>query len=213
MAASTSITRTFTGLRAGTWSVEATVPGFRVTTDKSSVTIGSAGERVAVTFTFTRTDAALAKFSTGFVTLTGPTTVRMPVAPVRSRSRLPPRWRAPAPTVVPRSTSPPATPVSSTSARPVWPRPRRWSAAPRSARTSERTVVVPAGTKAARFVADAANDAADLDLTVYRLNAAGTPVAVAGQSATGAADETVTLLNPVAASYPVVVNGSRRCPR
>ena len=33
-----------------------------------------------VTFTFTRTDAPLGQFSTGFVTLTGPPTVRLPVA-------------------------------------------------------------------------------------------------------------------------------------
>jgi hypothetical protein len=78
--------------------------------------------------------------------------------------------------------------------------------------TLERDVSIAAGTKVARFVADAANNAADLDLTVYRLNAAGARVAVAGQSATGAADETVTLTNPVAATYEVVVDGYDAAP-
>ena len=62
-------------------------------------------------------------------------------------------------------------------------------------------------------VADAANDAADLDLYVYRYNAAGTAlVALAGQSATGSADEMVTLQNPVAAKYLVVVDGYSAAP-
>ena len=41
------------------------------------------------------------------------------------------------------------------------------------------------GSKVARFDLDAVNDSADLDLYVYRLDAAGVPVALAGQSATG----------------------------
>jgi hypothetical protein len=56
------------------------VPGFTVTTDKPSVTITSVGQEVPVAFTFTRTDAPLTQFAKGFVTLTGPTRVRMPVA-------------------------------------------------------------------------------------------------------------------------------------
>ena len=63
------------------------------------------------------------------------------------------------------------------------------------------------GTKVARFDLDAVNDAADLDLFVYRLNDAGTPVAVAGQSATGSADEQVTLTNPAKGKYLVSIDG------
>ena len=43
--ASTTIARTFTGLRAGTWNVSASVPGFTVATDKSQVVIAKAGDR------------------------------------------------------------------------------------------------------------------------------------------------------------------------
>lgn len=45
---------------------------------------------------------------------------------------------------------------------------------------------------------------ADLDLVVYQLDAAGTPIA-AFQSATGSADERVNLLAPAAGSYLVEV--------
>jgi hypothetical protein len=69
-------------------------------------------------------------------------------------------------------------------------------------------VTIAAGTKAARFVADAANNAADLDHYVSRYNAAGTALeALVGQSATGSADEEVTLVAPKAAKYLVVIDG------
>jgi hypothetical protein len=69
-------------------------------------------------------------------------------------------------------------------------------------------VEVPANTSLARFDLDAGNDGADLDLYVYRMNAAGTAlVALAGQSATGSADERVDLHRPVAATYYVVAEG------
>ena len=48
----------------------------------------------------------------------------------------------------------------------------------------------------ARFDLDAVNNSADLDLYVYRLNDAGVPVALAGQSATASADESVTADQP-----------------
>lgn len=213
VAASTAITRTFTGLKAGTWNLNVNVPGFAVTTDKSSVRIAKAGDSVAVTFTFTRTDAPLAEFATGFVTLTGPTTVRLPIAlrPVSVK----------APTSVSGTGAEGRTPIEITAGYTgeldVVP---SGLAQATTVQTSidvgdayQREVTVPAGTKVARFFADAANDAADLDLTVYRYNAAGTELAaVAGQSATGSADETVTLLEPLAAKYLVVIDGYAGAP-
>ena len=64
----------------------------------------------------------------------------------------------------------------------------------------------------ARFDLDAVNNAADLDLYVYRLDAAGVPVALAGQSATASADESVTLTNPVKANYLVEIDGFSAAP-
>jgi len=62
-------------------------------------------------------------------------------------------------------------------------------------------VAVPAGTKAARFSLDSADDTADLDLFVYL---GGDLVDL---SASGSADEQVTLLNPAEGTYDVYVNG------
>jgi hypothetical protein len=67
--------------------------------------------------------------------------------------------------------------------------------------TKHYEVVVPAGTKAARFSLDSVDDTADLDLFVYF---DGDFVDL---SASGAADEEVTLLNPAEGTYDVFVNG------
>jgi len=67
--------------------------------------------------------------------------------------------------------------------------------------TDRYTVTVPADTKAARFDLDSLDDTADLDLFVY----------LDGEfldlSASGAADEQVTLLAPDPGTYDVYVNG------
>jgi hypothetical protein len=62
-------------------------------------------------------------------------------------------------------------------------------------------VVVPAGTRAARFSLDAADDTADLDLFVYLDGD------LVDLSASGNADEEVTLLDPAEGTYKVYVNG------
>jgi subtilisin family serine protease len=67
--------------------------------------------------------------------------------------------------------------------------------------TKHYTVTVPAQTAAARFSVDAGDDMADLDLYVYQGGQ------LVGISASGAADEQVTLLNPAEGTYDVYVNG------
>jgi subtilisin family serine protease len=62
-------------------------------------------------------------------------------------------------------------------------------------------VTVPAGAKAARFSLDSGDDTADLDLFAYRNGA------LQALSASGAADEQVTLIAPAAGTYDVYVNG------
>ncbi len=70
--------------------------------------------------------------------------------------------------------------------------------------TDRREVVVPAGTKLARFDVDgAAGD--DLDLYVYQV--VGGEETLVDFSADGDAEETVTLANPEAATYVTYVNG------
>ena len=112
--ASTTIARTFTGLRSGTWNVSASVPGFEVSTDKSQVVIAKAGDKVTVNFTFIRTTAPLGQFSTGFATLTGAGVPRSgcPSPCGRCRSRRRRRCAAPGPPAAPRWRSRLATPVS-----------------------------------------------------------------------------------------------------
>jgi hypothetical protein len=67
--------------------------------------------------------------------------------------------------------------------------------------TKKYSLVVPAGTVAARFDLDSADDTADLDLYVYK---GGVFVDL---SASGAADEQVTLRSPEAGTYDVYVSG------
>lgn len=67
--------------------------------------------------------------------------------------------------------------------------------------TKKYSVAITAGNTAARFSLDALDDTADLDLFVYK----GTTLVAL--SASGAADEQVTLLAPAAGTYDVYVNG------
>jgi len=212
--ASTTISRTFTGLQPGTWTIAADLPGFETTTNVPAVTIGAAGGSDSVDFTFTRKDAPLGQFATGFVTLTGPTTVRLPVAlrPVSVKADAEVRGTGASGSVPVEVTA------GFTGNLTILP------AGLDQAFTRSDTVAaggayerfpieIAAGTKVARFDLDAANDAADLDLYVYKMNAAGTALAsLEGQSATGAADESVTLNAPSAGKYYVLIDGYAAAP-
>ena len=208
VAATTAITRTFTGLETGTWNVAVDLPGFDVTTDKPSVTITTVGQKVPVTFTFTRTSAPLAEFAKGFVTLTGPTRVRMPVA------LRPVAVKAPASVAGTGADGTAKIDITAGFTGDLDVKPSGLAKATTVQQSIavgdslEQDVTIADGTKVARFFADAANDAADLDLYVYRYNAAGTALeALVGQSATGSADEEVTLMAPAARKYLVVIDG------
>lgn len=208
LAGTRTISRTFTAVTPGTYQVGIDVPGFTVATSAEALTFGAVGEQQTLDITFTRDSAALAAWSSGFVTLTGPEVVRMPVA------------------LRPVSVSAPAEVSGSGASGSVdvtvgagftgdlqvdqagfaEGAVQSGSLAPGEALATIVDVVP--GTSFARFDLDAANDGADLDLYVYRMNAAGTAlVALAGQSATGSADERVDLLAPAAGKYYVVSEG------
>ena len=209
-----TVRRTFQALQRGTWTVDADVPGYEVTTSVAQVTGNAGGTRsTSVDFTFTRTDAPLAAWASGFVTLTGPTTVRMPVA-LRPVS-------VAAPAEVSATAADGSVGITVTSGfsgeldlatqglTQGVTRPGSIEATVAVASISE----VPTGTSLARFDLDSANDAGDFDLEVYRMNAEGTElVAVAGISATGAADERVDLLDPVPGLYYSVVSNYANAP-
>lgn len=212
VAGSQTITRSFTALQAGTWKVSVSVRGFTTSAPKS-LTFAQ-GESKPCAITFTRAKAALGQWAKGFLILTGPTTVRLPIA------LKPVAVKAPAEvsgtgvsgsvpvTIVAGDTGNLAITTAGLAAGV-----RTAGSIPSgSANAAERTVVVPAGTTLARFDVDAAQEQGDFDLYVYRLDATGEPVALAGQSATGAADERVDLKNPAPASYLVVIENFATVP-
>jgi hypothetical protein len=198
---------------AATYTASASLPGFDVTISPASMTLAT-GDQATFTVTFARTDAALDTWAKGSLTWNdGTHRVRIPVA-VR-----PVPVRAPAEVHVAASASGSqdfsvtpgftgnlentvsglvgVTPIADSvttgdfdSTNPI-----------ADADTKHYQVVVPAGTRAVRFSLDSADDTADLDLFVYK----GTTLV--GLSASGAADEQVTFLDPAAATYDVYVNG------
>ncbi len=76
----TSFTRSFRATRAGKWKVEVKVPGFNGTSSRQTLVSKRSGDLEDLTFTFERTTAPLSAFTFGYITLTGRTTVRLPVA-------------------------------------------------------------------------------------------------------------------------------------
>ncbi|RYB96613.1 protease [Nocardioides glacieisoli] len=207
---SVTIKRTFTAVRAGTWNVAASVPGFDVAIADSSGDASfelAAGAKETVTFTFTTTTATLGQFSTGFATLTGTTSVRLPIA------LRPVSVSAPAEVTGAGATGSADVAITAGFSGQLDVKPSGLARATTNAGTLavgavySDPVTIAADTKFARFDVDATNNGADLDLYVYRLDDAGVPVELVGQSATGSADERVTLTNPEAGNYLVEVDG------
>ena len=198
-----TVTRTFTGLRAGTWTVAATFPA-----STSPLAVGDVHRRrveaTRSTFTFTRTTRRPRAVRQGLRHPHRPHHVRMPVA------------------LRPVSVTAPASVAGTGAERSHSDRDHRWlhRQARRQAqrpgqghdgrpvdrgqqRPSDLVVTIAEGTSLALFVFDSANNAVYFDLYVYRLNAAGTAlVDLVDHSATGAADETVHMSRPRARPVP-----------
>jgi hypothetical protein len=195
------------------FTAKASVPGFKVTVSPSSLILRS-GETKSFTVTFSRTTAPLGDWAKGSLTWSNPKyRVRSPIAlrPVALKAPSEVHGDASVSGSKAYSVTPGFTgPLTNTVAGLVGVTPEAGTvaagpfddAAPvDDADTNKYTVVVPAGTKLARFSLDSDNDAADLDLFVYQ---DGVLVAL---SASGAADEEVTMLSPDAGTYDVYVNG------
>jgi hypothetical protein len=215
MAGSESVTRRVknVGASTATYVASASVAGITVSVTPSSLTLAPGAEGT-FTVTFTRDTAALGAWSTGSLTWSdGSHNVRSPIAvqPVAVSApteihgdasasgskefQVKPGFTGPLDTAISGLVG--VTPIADSvvsgaidTTTPV-----------ADADTKIYHVTVPAGTVAARFSLDSDDDTADLDLFVYR---SGTRV---GTSASGAADEQVTLRNPAAGTYDVVVNG------
>lgn len=216
LTAAESITRTVTSTRAGTFDATVEIPGISAVVSPSTLTFGAAGESKSFTVTFNRTTATLDEFATGSLTWTsGDTTVRSPIA-IQPVTIVAPSSAAGTGTsgAVDITVTPGGDgdiTLSSTGLTAGTLQPDSSGTAPGHSGSStggtkfEYLVQVPDGAKFARFDLDSIDDTADLDLMVYRLDAAGAPVA-GWQSATGSADEQVNLLAPMAGIYRAEVS-------
>lgn len=210
-----SVTRTVrnVGSTEATYTADAAVAGFDVTVTPSSFTLAP-GATQTFTVEFVRTDAAFDVFTTGALTWSdGAHVVRSPIALRPVGVAAPQEVHADASgtgskefEVTPGFTGDLSTTVSGLTGV----TPTVDSVATSTfdvdnptvdAGTKVYHVEVPAGTRAARFSLDANDDAADLDLFAY---VDGELVAL---SASSAADEQVTLLDPPEGTYDVYVNG------
>ena len=189
------------------------VAGFTVTVVPSSITLAP-GAEATFTVTFARDTAPLSAWAIGSLTWTdGTHNVRSPIAlqPVAVSAPTEVHGAASASgsqdfQVTPGFTGPLDTSVSglvgvTPTADSVVSGAFDITAPVADADTKHYTVIVPAGTRAARFSLDSDDNTADLDLFVYQ---GGQLVDL---SAIGSADEQVTLLAPAAGTYDVYVNG------
>jgi subtilisin family serine protease len=201
-----AITREVTVTTGGTYEAAVSgLPGIEATVEPASFT-AEAGDTVTYTVTFERTDATLDEFSTGRLTWSnGDLEVRSPVA-VRPVTIVAPSDVAGEGvsgsteiTVTPGGTGDIALGTTGLTKGVVE------TGSGGTGDEFEYEATIAEGSALARFDLDAIDDTIDLDLVVYQLNDAGTPVA-GWQSATGSADERVDLVDPAPGDYLVIVS-------
>ena len=204
----TVFTRRFTATRRGTWTVSFDVPGFKGRTDRPVLRMDRRRDVEDVRFRFTRTTAPIDEYAVGHVVLDGPVRVRLPVALKPVAVAAPEEVGGTGVTGSEEVTITPGfsgeLPITESGLAP--------------ATTAQDTVAVDEvafsctavgpDNRALRADLDAAQDDADLDLYVFTTNAACDELGdEVGSSATGAADEQVTLANLAAGNYLVAVAG------
>lgn len=201
------------GGSTSTYTAGVDVPGFDVQVSPSSFTLAPGAEQ-AFTVTFTRTRAPMNEWAVGNLTWSdGTHAVRSPIALQPVAVSAPDEVHADASAsgskdfvVTPGFSGTLNTTLSGlVGVTPVADSVTTGAfdidAPVADADTKRYTVTVPAGTKAARFSLDSADDTADLDLFVYLDGE------LVDLSASGAADEQVDLIAPAAGAYDVYVNG------
>jgi subtilisin family serine protease len=209
-----TVTRTVRNVGGpATYTASASVPGFDVSVTPASLNLGT-DETGTFTVTFQRTTAPLNSWVTGSLSWTdGKHVVRSPIAlePVAVSADTEVHGGASASGSQPFSVTPGYTGTLNTAvsglvgvtpiADSVPAGPFDIDAPAEAAGTKLYHVTVPTGTKAARFSLDSSDNTADLDLFVYK---AGVFVDL---SASGSADEQVTLVDPEPGVYDVYING------
>lgn len=213
-----TVTRTVTSTEAGVFTAEpVTIPGIETVVTPSTLEFGGPGEEQSYTVTFTRTDAALDTFSTGWLDwVSGSTRVHTPIA-IQPVSLVAPESVEGA--GVDGSVDVSITPGSTGEVLlhldglvPGLHQPNAddpadsHTGAGKAGDEFSYQVAVPEGTRLARFELDATDETSDLDLTVYLLDGDGGEPVAGWQSATGAADETVDIVEPEAGFYRVDVS-------
>ncbi|MFB7249088.1 S8 family serine peptidase [Microbacterium sp. NPDC056234] len=217
-----TVTRTVTSTAAGTYTASAEVPGLDVTVEPSTLTFGAAGETATFTVTVDNADAPVEQWATGSLTWSGEDReVRSPIAVFPVTADAPAEVTG---TGVDGSTTVEVTPgltgdlpltlsgltpfeLLVDEANPV----AGHSGDENSGDANKNVswiVDVPEGTTLSRFDLDSSDDeGSDLDLTVYRVvSPDDLRYYQVWQSASGSADERVTVAAPTAGTYRVVAN-------
>ena len=200
-----TVTREVTAVRSGTYKVKAKVPGFTTKVSPSSLKFKRAGQTKSLEVTFTRTKATLGEAAFGAVTLkSSKASARLPVA------LTPVAVSAPGEITGTGTAGSEAFDVVVGASGPfdvttagLVPASTEQGEVKVDGDPVEYPVTVPEGSPVARFSVDAASEASDIDLGVYQVVDGG--LELVGQSATGSGDEEVTLTNPEAGEYRVVV--------
>lgn len=202
-----TLSRTFTAARAGTWKVRVEVPGFASTASRSTVVARRAGAETTVGFTFRRTTAPLSQWAFGHVTLTGPTTVRLPVAlrPVSVKAPTSVAGTGPSGSLRVPVTGGFDGDLQVSTAGLVKGQVEEGALAPGASHVA--CVSIGAGNDLAQFDLVAPDAASDLDMYVYTATSCdpSTVTGVAGEAATPSPGETFSLEGAPAGTYLVEV--------
>lgn len=209
LAGSQTITRTVTATKAGTYNASVDVPGITAVVSPATFTIAAGGTQT-FTVTLTTADAAIGEWATGFLSWkSADTTVRSPIAVRPVEADVPASVSG---TGADGSTTVTFTPgfTGTLDLHAVGLAPENViidgneTTGASTGGTTNVLVDVAAGTELARFALDSSDDTgSDLDLVVYHLVDGTNTYDRVWQSATGSADEAVTIPNPPAGRYVV----------
>ncbi|MFE7845406.1 S8 family serine peptidase [Microbacterium sp. NPDC057407] len=219
-----TVTREVRATTAGTYTASVSVPGLDAVVEPASITLAE-GEKATFTVTFTKTTADVEQWTTGFLTWTGPTTVRSPIAvyPVTADAPADVAGKG-----ISGSTEVTITPGVSgelplnlsglapavLQTEPLFPNGDPVPGHTGNQNTGDEDgysyylVDVPESSKMARFdLASSDDEGSDLDLFVYRvISADDLRYYETWSSATESADESVVLDDPTAGTYLVETN-------
>jgi len=222
LASAQTVTRSVTSTQKGTFTAKASVPGVHVKVTPSQLTFDKPGQTKTFTVTFDNTDAPVEQWATGTLTWTSKkNTVRSPIAVFPVTADAPAEVTG---TGADGSTAVEITPgldgdlaldLSGLTAFDLLSdpdNPVEGHSGDENSGDANKDVAwivdVPEGTTLSRFDLDSSDDdGSDLDLTVYRVvSPDDLRYYERWQSATGSADEQVTLPAPTAGTYLVVAN-------